>query len=197
MNTARASLFIDLVDSTAIAERIGATRFLAPMNEFIYAVGAALEGSDGVIDRSVGEEAIIPWRLDETRDLSRAVEVVFRLRAQIAAGGAEYRSRFGVVADFRAALHAGSVVAGEMGDGKLEIVLLGDTVNTKARTRPETRDGDRPPPDVLPIADDGARCETALHSPIVGERIKQMRAPSRGRRRHPRRSDSQSVQIAQ
>ena len=143
MEEQRALLFIDLAGSTAIAERIGDTRFLALMNQFVYDIGAALEGSGGVIYRYVGDEAIITWRLDEARDLSGAVEVVFRLGARIAARGEEYRSRFGVVPEFRAALHAGPVVAGEMGDSKLEIVLLGDTVNTTARIGQACREFDR------------------------------------------------------
>ncbi len=139
----RALLFLDLVGSTAIAERIGATRFLELVNRFVYDVGAALEGSGGTIYQYVGDEAIVTWRLDKTRDLSDAVEVVFRLRARIAARGDEYRSRFGVMPAFRAALHAGPVVAGEIGDSKLEIVLLGDTVNTTARIEQSCRDFDR------------------------------------------------------
>ena len=54
-----------------------------------------------------------------------AVEAVLRLRARVAARGGDYRNRFGVVPSFRAALRAGPVVVGEMGDSKLEIVLLG------------------------------------------------------------------------
>lgn len=45
---------------------------------------------------------------------------------------------------FRAALHAGPVVAGEMGDGKLESVLPGDTVNTTARIGQACSELDRP-----------------------------------------------------
>ena len=74
-----------------------------------------MEGSGGAIYRYIGDEAIITWRLDETRDLCVAVEVVFHLHIRIADRGEEYRSRFGVLPDFRAALHAGPVVAGEMG----------------------------------------------------------------------------------
>ena len=44
---------------------------------------------------------------------------------------------------FRAALHAGPVVAGEMGDSKFYIVLLGDTVNTTARIGQACRELDR------------------------------------------------------
>ena len=52
-------------------------------------------------------------------------------------------------------------------------------------------------PDVPPVADDGERRETPLHSQIVGERIEHLRARCRSRRRRRRRSDSQSAQIAQ
>ena len=123
----RALLFIDLVGSTAIVERNGAARFSELMNEFVHDVGAALEGSGGVIYQYIGGEAIITWRLGEPRDISGAMEAVFRLHARVASRGDVYRSRFGMVPAFRAALHAGPVV---VGDGKLEIVLLGDTVNT-------------------------------------------------------------------
>ncbi len=44
-----------------------------------------------------------------------------------------YTRQFGVVPTVRAGLHAGSVVTGEMGRAKQEIVFLGDTVNTVAR----------------------------------------------------------------
>ena len=139
----RAVLFIDLADSTAIAERIGATRFLALMNEFVHDIGVALQGSGGVIYQYVGDEAIITWRLDRARDISGAVDVVLRLRVRVAARADDYRSRFGVVPSFRAALHAGPVVVGEMGDSKLEIVLLGDTVNTTSRIEQSCRELDR------------------------------------------------------
>ena len=169
----RGLLFIDLVGSTAIAERVGASRFLALMNQFVYDIGGALEGSGGAIYRYVGDEAIITWRVDETRDLSGAVEVVFRLRARIAARGEEYQSHFGVVPDFRAALHAGPVVAGEMGDSKLEIVLLGDTVNTAARIEQCCRELGRDflvSSEALALIDlpDGAECEPMPMTPLKG-----------------------------
>ncbi len=139
----RALLFIDLIGSTAIAESIGATRFLGLMNHFVYDVSAALQGSGGVIYQYVGDEAIITWRLEGDCDLTGAMEVVFRLRARLCERADEYRSRFGVRPAFRAALHAGPVVAGEIGDSKLEIVLLGDTVNTTARIEQMCREFDR------------------------------------------------------
>ena len=73
------------------------------MNQFVYDIDAALEGSGGAIYRYAGDEAIITGRVDATRDFCVAVDVVFHLRTRIAARGEEYRSRFGVLPDFRAA----------------------------------------------------------------------------------------------
>jgi adenylate cyclase len=42
-------------------------------------------------------------------------------------------AEFGAEPKLRAALHAGPLVVGEMGDLKREIVMLGDTMNTAAR----------------------------------------------------------------
>src|SRR3546814_12401672 len=44
-----------------------------------------------------------------------------------------YQQEFGLVPGFRAGLHGGSIVAGECGDDKREIVYFGDTINTAAR----------------------------------------------------------------
>ena len=47
---------------------------------------------------------------------------------------------FGLRANFRAALHCGPVVIGELGAVKMEIAFLGDTMNTAARLQEACRD---------------------------------------------------------
>ena len=47
--------------------------------------------------------------------------------------GNVYANTYGIKPKFRAALHMGTVVAGEMGLVKQAIVYLGDTMNTTAR----------------------------------------------------------------
>jgi len=54
-----------------------------------------------------------------------------------------YRSRFGLVPAFRAALHIGTVAAGEIGQQRREIAYVGDTLNTAARLLDAARDGGR------------------------------------------------------
>jgi adenylate cyclase len=55
-----------------------------------------------------------------------------------------YEREFGAAVAFRAGLHCGPVVTGEMGTIRKEIVFLGDTVNTAARIQDFCRQtGDR------------------------------------------------------
>jgi adenylate cyclase len=51
-----------------------------------------------------------------------------------------YEAEFGVVPEFRIGIHGGSVVAGEVGDDKREIVYFGDTINTAARLQSLCKD---------------------------------------------------------
>tara|TARA_B100001939_G_C16947141_1_gene620795 strand:+ start:9871 stop:10209 length:339 start_codon:yes stop_codon:yes gene_type:complete len=51
-----------------------------------------------------------------------------------------YLQRYGLVPEFRIALHAGEVVSGEIGLLKKEIAYLGDVLNTTARLLESSRD---------------------------------------------------------
>ena len=57
----------------------------------------------------------------------------FAIEDALAGRRADYLRAFGGAPHLRAALHAGPLVIGEMGDVKREIVMLGDTMNTAAR----------------------------------------------------------------
>ncbi len=58
----------------------------------------------------------------------------------IARNAARYRDRFGAVPEFRAALHCGEIVAGEIGDVRREIAYVGDTLNVAARLLDASKD---------------------------------------------------------
>src|SRR5204862_7832478 len=55
----------------------------------------------------------------------------------------EFARQFGVAPRLRAALHAGPVTVGEVGESKRDIVFHGDVMNTAARLEGATRDLDR------------------------------------------------------
>ena len=137
----RALLFIDMRGSTGIAERLGEIRFLDFLNLFMADVSIAIAEAGGEIHKYVGDEVIATWKLTPGKD-ARVVEACFSALDRLGANRAIYERDFGERADFRAGLHAGPVVVGELGYFKKEIALIGDTMNTAARIEEACREGD-------------------------------------------------------
>ena len=129
----RAFLFIDLVDSTTLAEDLGPLRFAELKNDFFHDVAEPVLDTRGQIVQYVGDEVLITWPLRRRRGAADAVRCVFMLRERVRARASEYDKRYGVVPQFRAGLHGGKVVVSQLGDLKREIVFSGDPVNTASR----------------------------------------------------------------
>jgi adenylate cyclase len=134
----RVFLLLDIVGSTAIAERLGPERFLAFLDRWIHALTEPLLASGGRIYRYVGDEVILTWTWTPGAP-ERALAFTLAAADAIAADVEAWRRDFGAAPRTRAALHAGPVVAGEIGDIKREIAFLGDTLNTAARIAEEAR----------------------------------------------------------
>jgi adenylate cyclase len=127
----RVLLYIDLCGSTGLAERLGEERFLDLLNAFYADVTQEIVAEGGEIHKYVGDEVIAVWR--EGTDPMRPIRATFAARRRLAKRAEAYRAEFGETPDFRAAIHAGAVVIGELGASKKEIALIGDAMNTAAR----------------------------------------------------------------
>jgi adenylate cyclase len=140
----RVFLFIDMEGSTRFAERLGALAFHRLVNRFIIDLTAPIVAARGEIHRYVGDELIATWKLAEGIGDARCVRACFAAMDELARLAPSYQREFGIAVNFRAGLHCGPVVTGEMGSVKKEIVFLGDTVNTAARIQEFCRQtGDR------------------------------------------------------
>jgi adenylate cyclase len=136
----RVLLFIDMESSTRIAERLGEVRFLVFLNRFIADVSDAIIGQRGEIHKYVGDELIVTWKLAAGLKEARCLRGCFEALDRLERLAPEYERDFGTRASFRAALHCGPVVLGELGAVKQEIALMGDTMNTAARLQQACRD---------------------------------------------------------
>jgi len=114
------------------------------LNRFCYDVSDAIVDAKGEIYKYVGDEIIVTWDMASGVQDARCVRCYFASLDTIARVRVDYEREFGVVPSFRAGLHAGPVVAGELGDIKQEISFLGDTVNTTARIKDMCREANRP-----------------------------------------------------
>jgi adenylate cyclase len=136
----RVLLFIDMEASTRVAEQLGEVRFLLFLNRFIRDVTEAIVGQRGEIHKYVGDELIVTWKVAAGIKDARCIRGCFDALARLDRLAPHYEREFGMRANFRAALHSGPVVIGELGAFKQEIALIGDTMNTTARLQQACRD---------------------------------------------------------
>lgn len=130
---ARVFLLIDMKDSTGLAERLGPIRFHALLNAFFRDVAEAALEADADIYKYVGDEAILTWPDSTSLADGECLACSFAVGDAIERNRERYMRRYGAVPQFRAALHAGEVVTGEIGDVRREIAYVGDTLNVAAR----------------------------------------------------------------
>lgn len=129
----RIFMFLDMVSSTTVAEQIGHIKFYEFLNEVFFDITPDILEANGQIYKYVGDEVIISWPLKVGVRNNQCVELYFAVQQTLATHLQAYTEKYGVKPYFRAGMHMGKVIVGEIGDFRREIGFLGDTVNTTAR----------------------------------------------------------------
>jgi adenylate cyclase len=129
----RVFMFLDIKSSTTLAEKLGHKVYLQLLNDFFYDVSIAVSETKGEIYKYVGDEAIISWKMKKVTGKSLPLDCFFRIDAEIEKNRSKYLRKYNIVPEFKAGIHGGTVVTGEMGHMKKEIAFLGDVLNTTAR----------------------------------------------------------------
>lgn len=126
-------MFLDIKDSTTLAEQLGNLKFSALVRDFFDDMSNACFETKAEVSHYIGDEAVISWRPDRGKLNGNCVRFFFIVRREIEKRDEYYRTRYGLVPGFKAGLHIGPVVATEVGKAKSEIVFHGDVMNTTAR----------------------------------------------------------------
>jgi adenylate cyclase len=130
---ARLFMLLDVKGSTPLSVRLGDEQFHELISAIFFDVDAPITERGGEIYEYVGDAVIASWYLGKGNREQQAIEAAFAARDAIRQRSEWYRHRFGEVPGLRAVVHQGSVVAGECGDSKRQIVYRGETLNTLAR----------------------------------------------------------------
>lgn len=130
----RIIMFIDLKDSTPIAEKLGHVDYFRFIRRFINYVSAALIQHNGRIYQYVGDEIVVSW-LCNAKNAKRCIDALIETRKLLQKNGEGFRRDFGIIPEFRVGIHIGEVTVGEIGIIKKDLAMSGDTMNTTARIR--------------------------------------------------------------
>ncbi|WP_126243346.1 adenylate/guanylate cyclase domain-containing protein [Chitinophaga rhizosphaerae] len=129
----RIFMFLDINASTTIAETLGDKRYHAFLKDFFTDITNPILENRGEIYQYVGDEVIIAWRYREGFAEANCVQCFFDIKNRIRSLQEKYLERYGVFPEFKAGIHCGPVVAGEVGIIKRDITYSGDVLNTTSR----------------------------------------------------------------
>src|SRR5271157_5642335 len=126
-------LFLDINNSTGLAERLGALQIKSLVGKFLFDISKPITdyGGEIYLYKGYGLIAIWDWREAVRNDkILRALDAVF---AAVQREQDSYTLQFGVFPTFRIGVHGGDVVVSEQGDTKRSIGIYGSTINSASR----------------------------------------------------------------
>ena len=126
-------LFVDVIGSTPVAERMGPLAVHRYLDRVFQVASDPVDAHYGEVHQYVGDEMVVTWTAAEGRSEARPLACLFAIEAALTAQARAFESEFGTVPKIRAALHAGEVVTGEIGGSRRAIVFHGDVMNTTSR----------------------------------------------------------------
>jgi len=137
-------LFSDIVDSTAIAERLDPEDWTVIVNEAFERMSRAVRRYDGTVARLMGDAilAFFGAPVAHEDDPERAVRCGLDLVASIDELGERVRREHGVALRVRVGINTGPVLVGRVGSEMAhEYTAMGDAVNVAARMQSAARPG--------------------------------------------------------
>ena len=129
----RIFMFLDMRDSTTLAEQLGDLKFSALVREFLNDLSGPVLATKGEVSHYIGDEAVLCWKTARGLPGARCLHLFYLMQDVLEERRAFYEREFGFVPSFKAGAHVGSVVATQVGEIKSEIVFHGDVLNTSAR----------------------------------------------------------------
>ena len=129
----RVFMFLDLKSSTTISEKLGNEAYYSFLNDAIYNMSAAIMETKAEIYQYVGDEIVFTWPLEKGITNNNCLLLYEKIMRQLEHKSSYFSKVYGYQPKFKGALHAGLVLAAEIGHIKKDIVYSGDVLNSTAR----------------------------------------------------------------
>jgi adenylate cyclase len=136
----RIFMSLDLNSSTAIAEKLGDKKYHRLLKDFFADITNPVLDNQGEIYQYVGDEVVIAWKYEEGISGNHCIRCFFDMKESIEKKKDIYMKEYNIVPTFKAGIHSGEVVVGEVGIIKRDITYSGDVMNTTSRIRDKCRE---------------------------------------------------------
>lgn len=125
--------FLDLRSSTSISEKLGNETYYSFLNDAIYDMSQSIMETKAEIYQYVGDQIVFTWPLDKGITNNNCLRLFEKITDKLESRKAYYLKTYGYEPKFKAAIHAGIVLAAEIGHIKKDIVYSGDVLNVTSR----------------------------------------------------------------
>ena len=126
-------MFLDLRSSTYIAQVLGEQLYFNFIKDVIRDATPVILKHKGRIYQYVGDEITVSWWMNQGLNKLNCIRCPMEVRKVFNHRSSYYTATYGVVPDFKAGLHCGPVMVGEIGVVKRDIAFSGEVVGTAAR----------------------------------------------------------------
>ena len=128
----RIFMFIDLKNSTAIAEDLGHKKYSMLLQDCFRDI-SVVKHFDASVYQYVGDEVVLSWPIKKDRSYRLFLSAFFAFKKKLESREDYYMDKYNLAPKFKAGAHIGPVIVTEVGELKREITYHGDTMNTCAR----------------------------------------------------------------
>ncbi|MEM6816434.1 MAG: adenylate/guanylate cyclase domain-containing protein [Bacteroidota bacterium] len=129
----RIFMFLDLKNSTTIAEKLGHLKYSQFIQDCFYDLNMILFKHEAEIYQYVGDEAVLTWPYSKGLSHNNCVRLFFEFEEQRQSRRDHYLDKYGTFPVFKAGVHGGTLMVAEVGFVKKELAYHGDVINTSAR----------------------------------------------------------------
>ena len=135
----RIFMFMDMKSSTTIAEQIGNEKYFNLLNDVFADLTDVILNHQGEIYQYVGDEIVISWTMKKGVKNANYIHCFLEIQKKLVSISQVYKEKYGVSPEFKAGVHHGNVMAGEIGVIKKDIIYSGDVLNTTARIQEQCK----------------------------------------------------------
>ncbi|WP_299362738.1 adenylate/guanylate cyclase domain-containing protein [Winogradskyella sp.] len=128
----RTFMFLDLNNSTQIAETLGHIKYSRFLNKCFDNILEAMKPFKYEVYQFVGDEVVLTWKTKNDLD-GKAMVMFEAVRHKLNVNKESFKKQFGIVPVFKAGVSSGAVSATLVGRKQKRVAYHGDVLNTTAR----------------------------------------------------------------
>lgn len=128
----RIFMFLDLKNSTTIAEKLGHKKF-SHLVQDVFNDMSVVDNYKAEIYNYLGDGAIISWSVKDGVKNGNCLKAFYAFASVLAGRTRYYNRKYGLEPKFKAGAHVGKVMVLQIGQIRRDISYNGDTMNTAAR----------------------------------------------------------------